>query len=214
MGLLVFVVVVGLPIIGVPYLRHRLSMRVMELKSGWAGDIKPATLDVGANHEPFPAEYQKFVPPVPRPPDLAEVKRVFDMAPPSQASPRSPRASSGLTKIKILPPLPEKTAEPVLQADSQMDKPAESALKYQKGKAEQDAYDLLLKSNAKVAKMVEGSDPSLKFKSWDAANRGEDIYWVRLKFQSEENPEEEYIWQVKVQSNEVTPLSYNARSIN
>jgi hypothetical protein len=37
---------------------------------------------------------------------------------------------------------------------------------------------------------------------------------VRLKFQSEGNPDEEYIWQVKVQSNEVTPLSYNARRIS
>ena len=91
---------------------------------------------------------------------------------------------------------------------------AEPELKYQKGKAEQDAYDLLLKSSATVAAMVQGSNPSLKFKSWDAANRGEDTYWVRLKFQSEGNQDEDYIWVVKLQSNEVTPLSHNARSIS
>lgn len=213
MGLLIFIVVVGLPIIGVPYLRHRLSTRVMALKTALAGGVKPATLDVGANHEPFPPEYQKFFPPAPHPPDLAQVQRVYEMAPPSQPVPRVPRASR-MTKIEIPPPLPEKTEEPVLQPDSQTEQSAESALKYQKGKAEQEAYDLLLKSNATVAKMVEGSNPSLKFKSWDAASRGEDTYWVRLKFQAEGNPDEDYIWQVKVQSNEVTPLSYNARSIN
>ncbi len=79
---------------------------------------------------------------------------------------------------------------------------------------EQQAYDLLLKSNPTVAGMVQGSNPSLHFKSWDAANRGEDTYWVRLKFQSNGNPEEEYIWQVKIQANQVTPLSFNARSIS
>ncbi len=213
MGLLIFVVVVGLPIIGVPYLRHRLSTRVASLKAALVRDIKPATLDAGANHEPFPAEYRKFVPPAPRPPDLAQVRRIFEMAPQPQPTPRAPRPSR-MTKTEIPPPLPEKMAEPVLQTDSQTNQSAEPAVKYQKGKAEQDAYDLLLKSNPKVAKMVEGSETSLKFKSWDAANRGEDTYWVRLKFQSEENPDEEYIWQVKVQSNEVTPLSYRARSIN
>ena len=79
---------------------------------------------------------------------------------------------------------------------------------------EQQAYDLLLKSNATVAGMVQGNNPSLRFKSWDAASRGDDTYRVRLKFQSNGNPDEEYIWQVKIQANQVTPLSYNARSIS
>jgi hypothetical protein len=119
-----------------------------------------------------------------------------------------------MAKVETPPPATDTTTEPAVQTDSQRDQSGERELKYQSGKAEQDAYDLLLKSNPTVAKMVQGSNPSLKFKSWDAANRGEDTYWVRLKFQSEGNPDEEYIWQVKVQSNEVTPLSYNARRIS
>ena len=89
----------------------------------------------------------------------------------------------------------------------------EPEIKYQKGKIEQEAYDLLLKSKPTVAGMVQGSNPSLQFKSWDAASRGDDTYWVRLIFQSEGN-DQEYIWQVKLQSSQVTPLSYNARSIS
>ena len=108
---------------------------------------------------------------------------------------------------------PEKTAETAEQAETQAAPPGEPQLKYQKGKAEQDAYDLLLKSIPAVVGLLQGNNPSLKFKSWDAANRGEDIYWVRLKFQSEGNADAEYIWQVKLQSNEVTPLNYNARGV-
>jgi len=213
MALLIFVVVVGLPIIGVPYVRHRLSTRVMALKMALVGDIKPVTLAVGSNHEPFPTEYQKPIPPPPRPPELGLVQKALEMAHPLPPVSRPPRAIR-MAKVVTPPPATDTTTEPAVQTDSQTAQSGEPALKYQSGKAEQDAYDLLLKSNPTVAKMVQGSNPSLKFKSWDAANRGEDTYWVRLKFQSEGNPDEEYIWQVKVQSNEVTPLSYNARSIS
>jgi hypothetical protein len=72
----------------------------------------------------------------------------------------------------------------------------------------------LLQSNPAVAQMVQGKDPALKFKSWDAANRGEDTYWVRLTFQSQGNTEAEYIWTVKVQEKKVSPLNFNARSLN
>jgi len=53
----------------------------------------------------------------------------------------------------------------------------------------------------------------MKFKTWDAANRQDDVYWVRLKFNNE-GVESEYIWQVKLLSQEVSPLSYNAKSIS
>ena len=142
----------------------------MALKTALAGDIKPATLDVGANHEPFPAEYQKPIPPAPRPPDLAQAQKIFAMAPPRSRISRPPKASR-MAKIALPPPSSDTTLEPVLQTDSQAAQSGEPELKYQKGKAEQEAYDLLLKSNATVAKMVQGSDPSLKFKSWDAAKQ-------------------------------------------
>jgi len=210
MGLLIFVVGVGLPIVGVPYLRHRLSARVLTLKAAMAGDIKPATLEVGANHKPFPSEFERPEPEIPRPPVLPQPKSIYSMRP---AAPRSTPGAPGLKNFQVLPP-PAKSEETTDRAAAQPDQSEEPQLKYQKGKAEQDAYDLLLKSNPTVAGMVQGSNPSLKFKSWDAANRGEDSYWVRLKFQSEGNPEEEYIWVVKLQSKEVTPLSHNARSIS
>ena len=85
--------------------------------------------------------------------------------------------------------------------------------KYQKGQIEQKAYDLLLKTLPVVAGMVQGSNPDLQFKSWDAASRGDDVYWVRLKFQPKEGSESEYIWLVKLQSGQVTPHNYNAREI-
>ncbi len=215
MGLLVFVVVVGLPIVGVPSLRHRLSTRVLALKSAMAGDIKPATLEVGSNHEPFPAEYQNPAP-VPRLPEMAQVtpptNRVFGMKPETPITRSQPAGRK--PKIELIPLPGEKTTETADQGESETTQSKEPELKYQTGKAEQDAYDLLLKSNSTIAGMVQGSNPALKFKSWDAANRGEDTYWVRVKFQSEGNPDVEYIWQVKVQAKEVTPLSYNARSIS
>jgi len=219
LGLLIFVVGVGLPLIGVSPLRRRLSTRVMALKSAMAGDIKPATLDVGANHEPFPAEYQNPVPPAQSLPEFPQFKsRVLDTKSPGVSAqsliPPSVRRASKAGKIEFLPPPVNKSAESTEQTDSQTASSAEPELKYEKGKAEQDAYELLLKSNATVAGMVEGRNPALKFKSWDAANRGEDTYWVRLKFESAGNPDQEYIWVVKLQSNEVTPLSHNARSIS
>ena len=59
-----------------------------------------------------------------------------------------------------------------------------------------------------------GATRLCKFLSWDAAGRGEDIYWVRLKFRSEGKTDIEYIWQVQLQSKQVTPLNYNARSLS
>ncbi len=214
-GLLVFVVVVGLPIVSVPYLRNRLSERVMAIKSAMAGNIKPVVALVGANHEPFPAEYEHPAPPIPKAPQLPPTERIFTAERSGQLPPRAAKRS--VPKIaKILIPAPpaapkeeESTGEP-----ASAPAPAETELKYQQGKVEQEAYELLLKSNATIAGMVQGSNPSLHFKSWDAVNRGEDTYWVRLKFQSEGNPDVEYIWQVKLQTKQVTPLSYNARTIS
>jgi hypothetical protein len=218
-GLLLFVVVVGLPIVGIPALRQRLSTRILALKSAMAGSIKPATLVVGANHEPLPPEYRASAPPAPSLPVFPQLKnKVYSMDSPVPGTPSSPpvklRYSARAGKIEVLPSPAEKEAEPAEQADAQPVPSTEPELKYQKGKAEQDAYNLLLQSNATVAAMVQGSNPSLKFKSWDAANRGEDTYWVRLKFQSAGDQDEDYIWVVKLQSNEVTPLSHNARSIS
>jgi hypothetical protein len=181
------------------------------------GNIKPAIAQVGANQEPFPAEYASAAPPVPQAPQLPPIERIFTMTPTSSAAPHAEkRRAPQLAKIKAAPHLStesqESTEQPAAAASAAH---ADSELKYQKGRVEQDAYELLLKSNVTIAGMVRGSNPSLHFKSWDAADRGDNTYWVRLKFQSEGNPADvEYIWQVKLQTNQVTPLSYNARTIS
>jgi hypothetical protein len=205
MALLLFVVIAGLPIVGVPQWRHRLSERVSTLKTALSGEIKPATLEVGANNNPFPREYENPEPVVPKPPVLPPMDRVFTAQPSPPVS--RPRPARETARIKEPPPSPE-PSEPAAETP-----PAAAEPRYQQGKTEEEAYDLLLSSNPKVAGMVRGSDPSLKFKSWDALGRGDDVYWVRLKFQSEEDPDAEYIWQVKIQSKEITPLSHNARTL-
>jgi hypothetical protein len=86
--------------------------------------------------------------------------------------------------------------------------------KYQQGLMEKEAYDFLLKTNPTVDGMVQGSNPSLRFKAWDALKRDEETYWVRLAFTSApDNANVEYIWQVKLLAKQITPLSYNARSL-
>jgi len=217
-GMLIFVVIVGLPIIGVPSLRNRLSTRIMALKIAMAGDIKPVVAQVGANKEPFPSEYETPAAPLPQAqaPQLPPVERIFTMRQGGRVEPLRPAPSATRRTLRIptTPPSPAVTQEPTEQAaTTPPSAAAESDLKYQQGKVERDAYDLLLITNTTVAGMVQGSNPSLHFRSWDVASRGDDTYWVRLKFQTEGNPDAEYIWQVKLQAKQVTPLNYNARNL-
>jgi hypothetical protein len=216
---MIFVVAAGLPILAVPALRHRLSDRVMALKSAIAGGIRPVTLQVGADHGPFPTEFASPLPQPPQAPQLPDLNRVFtmDRRPASLSTVPAPPPRASARRLKIEAPAvsvqpDEEAGAP--EAVAPTASAGEPELKYQKGKSEQEAYELLLKLSPNVAALVQGSDPSLKFKSWDAASRGEDTFWVRLKLQSEGNPEAEYIWQVKVQANQATPLNYNARSLS
>jgi hypothetical protein len=232
-GLLIFVVVAGLPIVGLPSLRERLSQRVLAFKLAMSNNsIVPVTVHVGENKQPFPAEYESPVPVLPSPPKLPPLDRIFTLernkhsepAQPGQpsrnparmpalVSPESPRASSGRKEI-VAPDRPELSVQREETPEDLADSARSDEPKYKKGQIEQNAYDLLLKTFPAVAKMVEGGNPALSFKSWDAAIRGNDIYWVRLKFQSKESSEVEYIWVVKLQSNQVTPFNYNAREIS
>jgi hypothetical protein len=99
-------------------------------------------------------------------------------------------------------------------AEDEQDTRQNDEPKYQKGALEQTAYDLLIQSNSSIAEIVKGGHPLLRLKSWDVAKRENDTYWVRLKLQLDKNPEQEYIWVVKIQSKEVTPLNFNAKSIS
>jgi hypothetical protein len=215
LSLLLFIVIVGLPIVGVPSLRTRLSMRVTAIKAAWAGDRNPSMMDVGANKVPMPAEYQRPEPIIPKPPVMPNLAKVYTMDSPI-TSPGGSVKGTIVPKVRTMKiPVAGKIALAEQAASGATAGPSEgSEIKYQRGIAEQSAYDLLLKESPAVAEMIQGKNPALKFKSWDAAGRGEETYWVRLKFQSEGNVEVEYIWIVKLQSNQVSPLNFNARSIS
>jgi hypothetical protein len=214
--LLLFVVVIGLPMVAVPNLRNRLSARIHLLKAAVAENVNAVIAEVGANQEPFPAEYEKEVPSVPQafklPPSstvYTQTQRVYTPVPSDVAQ----NATPSVLNLDGSPSVDE--GETIVEMDpAEVDAPEESGPAFQQGEAERDAYDLLLQSNSQISELVMGSDASLTFDTWDAAHRGEDIYWVRLKFKSEGNPDREYIWQVKLGSKEITPLSYHARSLS
>ncbi len=202
--LLLFVTLIGLPIVGVPGLRERLSQRSMAFRSAFSNEIIPVKVAVGENQQPFPVEFERPEPLSPKALQLPAAGGILVAEFPSNAPPRI-----------FTIPKPAQPPEEALSVASAEDPPegAEDEPRYQKGEMEQAAYDLLLGSNPTAAKMARGGDSSFVFKSWDAASRGDDIYWVRLKFKSEATAEVEYIWQVRLQSKSVTPLNHNAREI-
>jgi hypothetical protein len=212
LSLLLFVVFIGLPIVAVPALRNRLSARVMALKAAMAGNKQPVLVAVGANKEPIPAEFQKPEPIIPKPMVLPSPERILTMDAPISKP-------GGSVKVTIVPKsagvkAPGVESAPTTASEEAASPSGEPEVTYQRGAAEQAAYDLLLQLNPVIAQIVQGKDPALKFKSWDAANRGADTYWVRLIFQSDGNADAEYIWTVKVQDKKTSPLNFNARSLN
>jgi len=220
----VFVLVVSLSIAAIPFLRHRLTSRVVTLRAAIVGEKKPLSAQVGQNQEPLPPEFQRPAPAAPRPMQLPPLDRIFTAEKQAYVPPSSSHKVTSSPRILHSPQKAARSEAPEEKINAEQDIEAEQSgsaaassseaeIKYQTGQMEQQAYDLLLKSNPAVAGMVQGSNPSLHFKSWDAASRGDDTYWVRLIFQSNGNQDGEYIWQVKIQANQVTPLSYNARSI-
>jgi hypothetical protein len=215
-GLLIFVVVIGLPIVSVPHLRNRLSARIMMLKTAVAGNVTPAVAQVGANQEPFPSEYEKPGPPVREAFKLPPAARVIPQTPgvyiPSSADSAKTPAPGALNLEMSRQPTGDE--ESMAQNEVLPDKAQESGPQYQQGEIEQEAYDLLLDSNPKIAEMVRGSNPSLIFDSWDALHRGSDVYWVRVQFRLKDNSVREYIWEVKLDSKEIMPLSYYARAVS
>ena len=205
-GMLLFVVVVGLPIVGVPSLRLRLQTRFVSLRSALTGEPQPpapAVAVVGENREPFPREYERArVPPI--------FPEKFKTAPSRQrvqillgGSTLDPAASSQTAAAGA----PAAAALPTEQAGSQP--------QYKKGKAEQEAFDLLVNSSQALAGMIQGSDPALKYQDWSAAAIGNDSYNVMLTFvQTQDNVARQYIWTVKPMTKEVLPLNHYARSIS
>jgi len=97
--------------------------------------------------------------------------------------------------------------------DSEPTTPADPV--YGQGKPEQEAYDLLLKSNEALSGLIKGSNTGQRFKTWGAAKIEEDAFLVKLTFvQTSDNSEVQYIWRVKPASKEISPLSRNARALS
>lgn len=200
-GLLLFVVVVGLPVVGIRSLRHRLATRITILREAWYGGgrsaVPPIVAKVGENPEPLPKEYEIPLQTWGKGPGTFEIPtpvfRAGGQAASAQEAPK-PRAEEA----------PE-------QAESGA---GEVTLTYQQGETERQAYDIVLKSNESIAGLVQGKDPSLRFVKWAAARRDEDTYWVDLTFKSGSNgAEAHYIWQVTLSSGRVAPLSALARAL-
>jgi len=217
----------------IPTLRNRLSERIFVLRGAIGGNIMPVTAQVGGNPEGIPSRYEISVneasplfppaisgsknyslirPGLVAPGSMARSSIAPELlAPESRKAPRRlriPEAPSGEVGSE---PAVEPKAHPAPVASKEPD----SEVKFQQGNSEKEAYNLLVRSSTSIAGLVQGSNPSLHFISWDAAHKGEDVYWVRLRFQSEGNPGEvDYIWEVKLKTSEVIPLSYNAKSID
>ncbi len=221
-GLLIFVLVAGLPLVALPSLRSGFRTRVQTLRAAIMGEPPvqaPAKVNVGANHEPFPKEYER-----------AQAQARPSYLPKIEAQARSPyRIIIGGEERKpsdleaAIPAAKGKPATPPVSAapagatnvgDSQTGA-AGSDSRYRKGENEQKAYDLLLSANATLAGMVKGSDPALKFQDWAAADMGQESYYVMVTFvQTLDNVARKYIWNVKLGTKEVIPLSAYAREIS
>jgi hypothetical protein len=215
-GLLLFIVIAGLLLVSIPSLRRRLASRTHELVAAISGETKPAGVQIGSNTGPHPELFKAPMPSVPHPFTLPQAPEAFNFGGSGNSAPAAPEAA-GKPVLRHAPthasPKKSDAAEYSENVDNTAPSAEESEVVYKHGQSEQEAYDLLLKKNPVLAGLVSGSNPSMKFKTWDAANRQDDVYWVRLKFNNE-GAESEYIWQVKLQSQEVTPLSYNAKNIS
>ncbi len=203
MGVLLFVVVVGLPIIAFPALRARLSNRVRTLREALGPlSIKPtpAWAKVGENRYPFPKELERPVIVQPQHSGMIDMTQMVYRAGREGAVPASPR-SGGSEQIGA-------------SSDERGSTTGQAAPEFRQGKVEQEAYDLLLKANETVVEMVKGNDSSLRFKSWAAAKAEGDTYLVDLVFiQSTDNVEAHYTWKVDLATKKITPESRYARTL-
>jgi len=200
LGLLCFVSLVGLPLISVPALRERLRSRVEVMRQSLTAGSSfslPLTVRTGENTEPLPAEYDKPIVPLVRKAEVLVISRE------AYAATAAPAAAfeTGSADQPLLPQAEETegSQEPV----------------YGQGKIEQEAYKILLDEREPVRRMTEGGDPGLRLKHWSAARTGEDTFLVRLTFQHlADGSDRDYIWEVKLMSREVTPMSAYARAVS
>jgi hypothetical protein len=205
--LLLFVVVVGLPIVSLPSLRHRLVTRIVAFQEAILGKSGPVTANMDEEQLPFPEEFER---PAPAESDFFPMDRIFT----AQSADSAPQLDTSYALIT-----PESATDDTAFSDSAPEEDtsesdSDDGIVYTQGEVEQEMYALVLREYPRVAEMVNGDDPSLRFQSWGGVKRSEDIYWIRLVFQNDEDHDVEYIWQVELQTNKVLPLSYNARTVS
>ncbi|MBN1569619.1 MAG: hypothetical protein JXA73_17370 [Acidobacteria bacterium] len=196
--LLLFVVAVGVSTASVPKLRNRLVTRALAIWDAATGEHEPMMVQVGQNQERLPQEFERPAPHAMQIPRMPIPKKALT-TPEGGYRPGSDGARA--------------SSEGATASESEPEE-SDGGPKYQQGTMEQEAYDLLLSSTPGIAEIVKGNNPSYIFKSWDAAGRGDDIYWVRLKLEAEGKPAADYIWQVRLGSKQVSPLNFNARRIS
>ncbi len=221
-GLLIFVLVAGLPLVGLPSVRSQLRTRVQTLRAAAMGEPPiqaPAKGNIGENQQPFPKEYERAQAQL-RPPYLPQIEtqaraayRITIGGDEGNPPAKEPAASARKGRVTI-PPVSVPSAGAANPSASQTGA-ANSDSRYRKGKSEQEAYDLLLNANTTLAGMIKGSDPALKFQDWAAADMGQDSYYVMVTFvQALDNVPRKYIWNVKLATKEIVPLSAYAREIS
>jgi hypothetical protein len=200
--LLIFVAAGGLPILAIPSLRHRLQSRVETFRQAVSAGFfvpQPVSMRVGENTEPFPSEFERPFEPLPEWSNIAGLPVATYRAQAGAEAPQSSAAGSGAQS-----------------ASADQAHGADQGPTFAQGKLEKEAYDLLLQSSPVLAALVQGGDPSLRFQDWAAAKTDDSDSWlVRVTFvHKPDGTDREYIWQVKLLSKEIMPLSAYARALS
>jgi len=214
-SLLLFIVVVCVLLLSVPSLRSRLTSRSQALYSAIWGTRRPVVANVSDEQTSYPEDYKREAYAFPDAGQTIPENWMFQVPSKSDTeendresaliAPRTADADAGVSA--------ESEPEKAVVEEGSEPAGSDSGIRYTTGKAESDAYTLLLEKYPKVAALVSGSDSSLQFLSWGGREVEEGIYWVQLIFETGDN-REVYIWEVNLPSSEVQPLSYNARMIS
>ncbi|HSW39040.1 MAG TPA: hypothetical protein VLL97_06065 [Acidobacteriota bacterium] len=215
-GLLGFVIIAGLPMLFVPGLRETLSDRVTAIRTAISLQTPPVVMTIGVDTEPFPEEYLKPEPPIRLPAQAsASIRTIYPGEKSSVPSIKPQPQDQVVADTQRYRPLLLRDG-PVAEATDAaiMQEKVEKGPVYSQGEKDREAYELVMRFNENLARMVRGEDPERYFKSWGSAHRGGDLYWVRVTFQMDESPDQEYIWEVNLESGRVSPLSFNARRIS
>ena len=215
-GLLIFVVVAGILLVGLPQLHTRLFDRIHLLRRAAAGETRPDILSMGENIIPYPEEFTRSVSPEnPNAPRSAILRSTSLSVEP--AEPVEPVDTVRRRRLTV----PSQGGTPYSDTQS-TDSDADLTPRFQQGATEKEAFEKVLTANATLSGMMDGSNPQMRFKAWGAAHRGEGLYWVRVVFTSTAGTEDandaagkdvEYIWQVEDATDKVTALNFNARSL-